>query len=297
MESSKLIALLIDAENVSPKYVKTIIDEVSMYGTPNIRRIYGDWTSEEMSGWKKALNEFSIQPVQQFRYTQGKNASDSALIIDAMDILYQKNVDGFCLVSSDSDFTRLAVRLRESRMLVIGMGESKTPAAFKVACDTFKYLDVLFGLRTHLEKLELETTAASLESESRTAKAAQKAPVRLKKVKSASPQPKAAPLPTPVYSEEKQSIEQQHNEELPLALATLNDITDKIKAIIRSNADENGYVLLSQVGVLLSQQVPGFSPRAYGFSKLQKLIYSTNAFETKYETFANGGKTLLVRNK
>ena len=129
--SGKVIALLIDAENVSPKYIKTIIDEVSMYGTPAYKRIYGDWTSVEMSSWKKVLLEHNLTPIQQFSYTQGKNASDSAMIIDAMDILYAHNVDGFCLVSSDSDFTRLAARLRESRMFVIGMGESKTPTAFK----------------------------------------------------------------------------------------------------------------------------------------------------------------------
>ena len=139
MENSKVFALLIDAENVSPKYIKTIIDEVSMYGTPAYKRIYGDWTSPDMASWKKVLLEHNLTPIQQFSYTQGKNASDSAMIIDAMDVLYAGNVDGFCLVSSDSDFTRLAARLRESRMFVIGMGESKTPTAFKAACDTFKY--------------------------------------------------------------------------------------------------------------------------------------------------------------
>ena len=143
----KVIALLIDAENVSPKYIKTIIDEVSMYGTPAYKRIYGDWTAPDMVSWKKMLLEHNLTPIQQFSYTQGKNASDSAMIIDAMDILYTKNVDGFCIVSSDSDFTRLAARLRESRMFVIGMGESKTPTAFKSACDTFKYLDVLMGMK------------------------------------------------------------------------------------------------------------------------------------------------------
>ena len=139
----KVIALLIDAENVSPKYIKTIIDEVSMYGTPAYKRIYGDWTAPDMVSWKKMLLEHNLTPIQQFSYTQGKNASDSAMIIDAMDILYTKNVDGFCIVSSDSDFTRLAARLRESRMFVIGMGESKTPNSFIAACNKFKYLDIL----------------------------------------------------------------------------------------------------------------------------------------------------------
>ena len=147
-DNGKVIALLIDAENVSPKYIKAILDEVAVYGTPAYKRIYGDWTNNDMSNWKRVLLENNLTPIQQFSYTQGKNATDSAMIIDAMDILYAENVDGFCLVSSDSDFTKLASRLRESRMFVIGMGETKTPTAFKAACDTFKYLEVLLGNKT-----------------------------------------------------------------------------------------------------------------------------------------------------
>ena len=163
----KVIALLIDAENVSPKYIKTIIDEVSMYGTPAYKRIYGDWTAPDMVSWKKMLLEHNLTPIQQFSYTQGKNASDSAMIIDAMDILYTKNVDGFCIVSSDSDFTRLAARLRESRMFVIGMGESKTPTAFKSACDTFKYLDVLMGMKKETLPVAVSEKASKQPAESR----------------------------------------------------------------------------------------------------------------------------------
>ena len=116
-DSGKVIALLIDAENVSPRYIKAILDEVAVYGTPAYKRIYGDWTSTDMAAWKKVLLEHNLTPIQQFSYTQGKNASDSAMIIDAMDILYAENVDGFCLVSSDSDFTKLASRLREAGCL------------------------------------------------------------------------------------------------------------------------------------------------------------------------------------
>ena len=141
----KVIALLIDAENVSPKYIKTIIDEVSMYGTPAYKRIYGDWTAPDMVSWKKMLLEHNLTPIQQFSYTQGKNASDSAMIIDAMDILYSGKVDGFCLVTSDSDFTKLAMRLREEQMYVIGMGESKTPLALTKACNKFIHLDLISG--------------------------------------------------------------------------------------------------------------------------------------------------------
>ena len=141
----KRFAVLIDAENVSNSYIKYILDEISNYGNVTYKRIYGDWTSAAAAGWKKQLLENSITPVQQYSYTYGKNATDSAMIIDAMDILYSGNVDGFCLVSSDSDFTTLAMRLRESGMMGIGMGEKKTPKPFSVACNVFKYLEVLMA--------------------------------------------------------------------------------------------------------------------------------------------------------
>ena len=139
------IALLIDADNVSAKYIKPITDELSKYGTITIKRIYGDWTLTLHAKWKDALLDNSLTPIQQFGYTVGKNATDSAMIIDAMDILYGGSVDGFCIVSSDSDFTRLASRLRESGLLVIGMGEKKTPKPFRKACDIFTTLELLLG--------------------------------------------------------------------------------------------------------------------------------------------------------
>ena len=141
--SDRRFALLIDADNVSARYLKPILNELSKYGTVTIKRIYGDWTLTLHAKWKDALLENSITPIQQFGYTQGKNATDSAMIIDAMDILYTDNVDGFCLVSSDSDFTRLASRLRESGRMVIGMGEKKTPTPFRRACDVFTTLELL----------------------------------------------------------------------------------------------------------------------------------------------------------
>lgn len=139
----KRFALLIDADNVSAKYIIPILDELSKYGNITYKRIYGDWTSTQNSSWKEELLVNSISPIQQFSYTQGKNATDSAMIIDAMDILYTNNVEGFCLVSSDSDFTRLASRLRETGLMVIGMGEKKTPKAFRKACDIFTVLELL----------------------------------------------------------------------------------------------------------------------------------------------------------
>jgi len=143
MEKELRIAVLIDADNVSEKYVKVVFEEVVNHGTATYKRIYGDWTKPQFAKWKDVLLNYSISPIQQYGYTQGKNSTDSALIIDAMDILYSGNVDGFCIVSSDSDFTRLASRLREAGKYVLGMGEKKTPQPFISACEKFKYLEVL----------------------------------------------------------------------------------------------------------------------------------------------------------
>ena len=142
-KEDKRFALLIDGENVSAKYIKGILEELSNEGVITYKRIYGDWTSANMQGWKDVLLENSVTPIQQYSYTTGKNATDSAMIIDAMDILYAGNVEGFCLASSDSDFTRLASRLREAGKIVVGMGERKTPSPFIAACNKFKYLEVL----------------------------------------------------------------------------------------------------------------------------------------------------------
>jgi hypothetical protein len=137
------LAVLIDAENIPSANIREMLEEIAKYGTPTFRRIYGDWTKPNISGWKSILLENAITPVQQYGYTKGKNSTDSAMIIDAMDILYSGKVDGFCIVSSDSDFTRLATRLREAGMKVIGIGEKKTPHPFIVSCDKFIYLEII----------------------------------------------------------------------------------------------------------------------------------------------------------
>jgi uncharacterized LabA/DUF88 family protein len=137
------IAVLIDADNISHKNVSGILREVALYGTPTIKRIYGDWTTPHNAGWKNHLLEHAITPIQQYSYTTGKNSTDSAMIIDAMDLLYGERVETFCIISSDSDFTRLAIRLREAGRQVIGIGERKTPNAFIVACDKFIYMDII----------------------------------------------------------------------------------------------------------------------------------------------------------
>ena len=137
------LAVLIDADNVPYANIKEMLEEIAKYGTPTFKRIYADWTKPTVSGWKTVLLENAITPIQQYSYTTGKNATDSAMIIDAMDILYSNRVDGFCIVSSDSDFTRLATRLREAGMKVIGIGEKKTPSPFISACEKFIYIEIL----------------------------------------------------------------------------------------------------------------------------------------------------------
>lgn len=182
------LAVLIDADNVPYSNVKGMMEEIAKYGTPTFRRIYGDWTRPTVSGWKNVLLENAITPIQQYSYTSGKNSSDSALIIDAMDILYSGKVDGFCIVSSDSDFTRLALRLREAGMKVFGIGQKKTPNPFIVACDKFIYMEII----PVIEEEEINS-------------------VKTKKVK---PAPKA-------------SVDKVNRETLKLIAATINDLADE----------------------------------------------------------------------
>jgi len=159
MENLERLAVLIDADNAQPSIVEGLLIEIANYGVASVKRIYGDWTGPYLNGWKKVLLEYSIQPIQQFAYTTGKNATDSAMIIDAMDLLYTANFDGFCLVSSDSDFTRLASRIRETGLLVYGFGEKKTPSAFVSACDKFIYTEVLRAKTDESSAIAKKSTA------------------------------------------------------------------------------------------------------------------------------------------
>ena len=145
MNTELKLAVLIDGDNIPSKYVREMMEEIAKYGNPTIKRIYGDWTKPQLNKWKEVLLQNAISPIQQYAYTTGKNATDSAMIIDAMDILYTGDVTGFCLVSSDSDFTKLAMRLREAGMKVFGLGEKKTPDPFIVACDKFIYIEIFFN--------------------------------------------------------------------------------------------------------------------------------------------------------
>ena len=181
------LAVLIDADNVPRDSLKYAMDEIAIYGTPTIKRIYGDWTSPNIGGWKQSLLENAVTPIQQYSYTTGKNSTDSAMIIDAMDILYSGQCDGFVLVSSDSDFTRLAIRLREAGRYVIGMGEKKTPNPFIVACDKFIYIEVLREREKKAEaaaaakkkKAETQKKAEPAKASSKSGKSSEKTPDRL----------------------------------------------------------------------------------------------------------------------
>lgn len=165
------LAVLIDGDNIPSAYVKEMMEEIAKYGNPTIKRIYGDWTNPKLSKWKNLLLENAITPIQQYAYTTGKNATDSAMIIDAMDILYSNKVGGFCIVSSDSDFTRLATRLREAGMNVIGIGEKKTPNPFIVACDKFIYIEIL---KNQTEESASETTDSKRDKKDNVDKITQK---------------------------------------------------------------------------------------------------------------------------
>jgi uncharacterized LabA/DUF88 family protein len=170
METITKLAVLIDADNAQPTIIDSLLAEIANYGVASVKRIYGDWTAPGLKGWKDVLLEYSIQPMQQFAYTKGKNATDSAMIIDAMDLMYTSNFDGFCIVSSDSDFTKLASRIRESGLLVYGFGEKKTPAPFVSACDKFIYTEVLRAktdeseaiTKKHSNELKQDTKLVSL---------------------------------------------------------------------------------------------------------------------------------------
>ena len=154
MESKFNIAVLIDGDNAQPKLIKEILEEVSKYGKATIRRIYGDWTSQQMNSWKTIINQHSISPIQKFAYTTGKNSTDSSMIIDAMDILHSKNIEGFCIVSSDSDYTGLAKRIREEGLYVMGIGEKKTPEAFVKSCEVFTFTENLKSEESEVKKVK-----------------------------------------------------------------------------------------------------------------------------------------------
>ena len=270
MASDNRFAVLIDADNVSVKYIKIILDEISKDGIATYKRIYGDWTNPSLISWKSTLLDNSITPVQQYSYTTGKNSTDSAMIIDAMDILYSGRVHGFCLVSSDSDFTRLAARLRESGMTVIGMGESKTPNSFIAACNKFKYLDILSAA----DEAEAEEAAPKAEPAKKPAaqpkKTAQKAAAKKPKEE---PKAEKEPKPAEPKKQQEKAIEEPRT--------SLRTIRRALRTIVRENSDEDNWIMVSQVGNLLDKRYTDFDVRNFGFSKLTPFLESLDMFEIK----------------
>ncbi|WP_130848275.1 NYN domain-containing protein [Intestinimonas timonensis] len=295
-DQSLRLAVLIDADNASRTAMRDVMAEIAVYGTPTVKRIYGDWTTPNMASWKPILLENAITPIQQYSYTTGKNATDSAMIIDAMDILYTGSCDGFVLVSSDSDFTRLATRLREAGKKVIGMGEKKTPNPFIVACDKFIYIEVIRAeAKAALATAEQEAAAQAAESASASGKT-EPAPAKAegaksgKKSRKKTAEPAAAPAPEP--EPEPQPAPEPAQKKVPKEVVHL--IADAMDMI----ADEDGYAFMGELGNLLIRQQPDFDPRNYGFSKLTQLIKSIDRFEVDVRQTSNPHtKHIYLRDK
>jgi hypothetical protein len=269
-DDQRRLAVLIDADNAQPSVIQGLLAEVAKYGVASTRRIYGDFTSTRLTQWKSALLEHSIQPVQQFAYTSGKNATDSSLIIDAMDLMHSGRFDGFCLVSSDSDFTRLAQRLREAGLMVYGFGERKTPNAFVQACDKFIYTDVL------------RAPSAAAAATQLTAPKATSAPAPATK----------APAATKGTAKAKSKPQPAKNDgsAVPEHIALIHQA-------IENDSDDAGWAHLGSVGAYLTKVRPDFDARLYGHKKLSDLVKAHPKHFTLEERGATAGaKALYVRS-
>jgi uncharacterized protein (TIGR00288 family) len=261
MTDATRVAVLIDCDNISHQWARAILGEIAKHGTLGIKRGYGDWTSDHLKNWRPELATYAIQPVQQFAYTVGKNSTDFALVIDAMDLLYSGSADAFCIVSSDSDFTRLAMRLRESGRRVYGIGARKTPGAFQNACDQFTYVEVLVG-----EDAPSESAPAS--------KAAAAKTTVKKAAKKALPVKKAAN---------------------PTKRSQVQTLTELLLPAVEANAKDDGWAALSAVGSYVVNTNPTFDSRNYGYSKLSTLVADLPRLEVKEVPGGNGLSSLHVR--
>ena len=264
MEEKKF-AVLIDSDNVSSKYVKIIIDEITNIGIPTIKRIYGDWTSGK-THWKNVLLDYALTPMQQYAYTSGKNSTDSAMIIDAMDILYTGDVDGFCIASSDSDFTKLATRLREAGKIVIGMGEKHTPQPFVKACSQFKYIDLIAANQS-------ETTAKAKKSQ-------KSAPKSAKSAKTTKPT-NTVESAEPVVNTKTESVTTEDDTTKDTA-TPIEEIKNTILQLMEDSDDENGLMPASKVGTILQNRFSDFDCRNYGCKKMADLLKKLKIPTVKY---------------
>ncbi|MBQ8961365.1 MAG: NYN domain-containing protein [Ruminococcus sp.] len=294
MEQEKRYAVLIDADNVAAKYTKYILDEVSNYGIVTYKRVYGDWTRPNLAGWKSMALDNAITPVQQYSYTTGKNATDSAMIIDAMDILYSDNVDGFCIVSSDSDFTRLAIRLRESGKHVIGMGEKKTPKPFSTACNAFKYLEIIaeedIQSSAENEKVamkEMESDIIRIVSENANLQEEINIGELGSRLQGRYPD---FDVRNYGYSKFSQFLKyfdclsfRQVGSSILVSLkndtSDLDRISEVLASIVRSNGSK-GYNL-GELKKQLCTKVPDFSLKTYGYSKFSRFVENLPGFRIK----------------
>jgi len=276
MLEEKRFAVLIDADNVSAKYIKYILDEISNYGVATYKRIYGDWTRTAASSWKDVLLEYSVNPVQQYGYTVGKNATDSAMIIDAMDILYTGNVEGFCIVSSDSDFTKLASRLRESGMLVVGMGEKKTPKPFIAACNQFKYLDVLAETEKKSIELEKSRIITDLISDN-------KDKIGIKSEND---------MEADNSSKNVKIVTSQDNVDAGKNMTDISVIKTAIIKMMNEADEDEQRMNMGELGSRLVKRYPDFDVRNYGDTKLSKFLRKFDFLE-----IGKGGSSMWVSLK
>ena len=277
--SDKKFAVLIDADNISHRKIKDILDEIANYGTPTIKRIYGDFTDPKFAAWKSVLLENSITPIQQYAYTTGKNETDSALIIDAMDILHKESVNGFCIVSSDSDYTRLASRIRESGREVLGFGEKKTPKPFIKSCDKFIYVEILG------QPAPAPTTAVTPATAPAAKAAAPKKPAKKHQGRNApeTDMPEAAVAEhvaaeaapaEPAAAEKKAAPAPDTAQPQPIIRPIDEDFKTLLANTIEDAADDSGWAFLGIVGGVLTKKMPDFDPRNYGYKKLSLLVKS-----------------------
>lgn len=272
---TRRMAILIDGDNAQPSLISQMLAETSKYGMAVIRRIYGDWTTSNMSGWKETLQTHAIQPIQQFRYTVGKNATDSAMIIDAMDVLYEDRVDGFCLVSSDSDYTRLATRIREKGIFVMGIGKNTTPRAFVSACDVFVFT----------ENLQKEAHG-SLQQNKRTRTGSSRRGSHSPKTEKNGEKP------------EKTTEKAPKNGRSVVADEPSADAMPLLMQAFDLAVQDDGWAFLGMMGNHLQQLDPSFDPRTYGYKQLSQLIRSyASTFEVKMGSKGDGTFNVYVRLK